>query len=123
LFHQLSLLFHIQTPEPLAIPFARRYNPRFRAVRQGMPSRSAVDLGSGYDWGQMEKENEMPKLKTKSSAKKRFRLTASGKVRSGVAFKRHNLRKRTQKMKRKARGTVILSDQDARIVKSYMPYA
>ena len=62
----------------------------------------------------------MPKLKTKSSAKKRFRLTATGKVRAGVAFKRHNLRKRSQKMKRKARGTVILSDADSRIVKSYM---
>ena len=65
----------------------------------------------------------MPKLKTKSSAKKRFRLTATGKVRAGVAFKRHNLRKRSQKMKRKARGTVLLSDADSRIVTSYMPYA
>lgn len=65
----------------------------------------------------------MPKMKTKSSAKKRFKLTGTGKVRAGVAFKRHNLRKRTQKMKRKARGTMILSAQDARIVKSYMPYA
>ncbi len=65
----------------------------------------------------------MPKLKTKSSAKKRFRLTATGKVRAGVAFKRHNLRKRSQKMKRMARGTVLLSDADSRIVKSYMPYA
>ena len=65
----------------------------------------------------------MPKLKTKSSAKKRFRLTATGKVRAGVAFKRHNLRKRSQKMKRKARGTVLLSDAESRIVKSYMPYA
>ena len=65
----------------------------------------------------------MPKLKTKSSAKKRFRLTATGKVRAGVAFKRHNLRKRSQKMKRKARGTVLLSDAYSRIVKSYMPYA
>ena len=42
---------------------------------------------------------------------------------AGVAFKRHNLRKRSQKMKRKARGTMVLSDADARIVKSYMPYA
>ncbi|MCB2102133.1 MAG: 50S ribosomal protein L35 [Rhodobacterales bacterium] len=65
----------------------------------------------------------MPKLKTKSSAKKRFRLTGTGKVRANVAFKRHNLRKRTQKMKRHARGTMILADADARIVKSYMPYA
>ncbi|MEE9544142.1 MAG: 50S ribosomal protein L35 [Rhodospirillales bacterium] len=65
----------------------------------------------------------MPKLKTKASAKKRFRLTASGKVRSSASGLRHNLRKRSKKMKRKARGTGILSDVDARIVKSYMPNA
>lgn len=65
----------------------------------------------------------MPKMKTKSGAKKRFRLTASGKVRAGTASKRHNLRKRAQKMKRKARGTMILRHGDANLVKSYMPYA
>jgi len=65
----------------------------------------------------------MPKLKTKSGAKKRFRLTASGKVISGSACTQHMLRRRSQKMKRKARGTMILCAQDARIVKSYMPYA
>ena len=65
----------------------------------------------------------MPKLKTKSSAKKRFKLTGTGKVRAAVAYKRHNLRKRSNKMKRKARGTMILADVDARIVKSYMPNA
>jgi large subunit ribosomal protein L35 len=65
----------------------------------------------------------MPKLKTKSSAKKRFKLTGTGKVRAAVAFKRHNLRKRSNKMKRHARGTMILSAPDARIVKSYMPNA
>ncbi|MEE2996620.1 MAG: 50S ribosomal protein L35 [Pseudomonadota bacterium] len=65
----------------------------------------------------------MPKLKSKSGAKKRFRTTATGKVRSNFAKKRHNLRKRTQKMKRNSRGTQILSDADAKIVKSYLPYA
>ena len=65
----------------------------------------------------------MPKLKTKSSAKKRFRLTGSGKVRANVAFKRHGLSKRPTKMKRQSRGSMILCDADARIVKSYMPYA
>ena len=65
----------------------------------------------------------MPKLKSKSGAKKRFRTTVTGKVRSNFAKKRHNLRKRTQKMKRNARGTQILSDADAKIVKSYLPYA
>jgi large subunit ribosomal protein L35 len=65
---------------------------------------------------------EMPKLKTKSAAKKRFRLTGTGKVRANVAFKQHNLRKRPKKMKRQARGTMILALSDARIAKSYMPY-
>ncbi len=65
----------------------------------------------------------MPKMKTKSSAKKRFRLTASGKVRANTAFKRHNLRKRSKKMRRQARGSVILCAADARIIKRYMPYA
>ncbi len=65
----------------------------------------------------------MPKLKTKSSAKKRFRLTGTGKVRAAVAYKRHGMSKRPQKMKRKARGTMILCAADARIVKSYMPNA
>jgi len=70
-----------------------------------------------------KKENEMPKMKTKSSAKKRFRLTASGKVRGSPAYKQHFLRRRSQKMKRQTRGMMILCAADARIVKSYMPYS
>jgi large subunit ribosomal protein L35 len=65
----------------------------------------------------------MPKLKSKSGAKKRFRTTGTGKVRGNVAFKRHNLRKRSQKMKRTARGTFILAKGDADIVKQFLPYA
>ncbi|MDR3156189.1 MAG: 50S ribosomal protein L35 [Holosporaceae bacterium] len=64
----------------------------------------------------------MLKLKTKSSAKKRFSFTASGKIICGSAFKRHNLRKRSQKMKRQARGTMVLSCSDALSVVKYMPY-
>jgi large subunit ribosomal protein L35 len=64
----------------------------------------------------------MPKLKTKSGAKKRFRLTAKGKVRSGQTGKRHGMIKRTNRQLRNQRGTTILSDQDARIIKKYMPY-
>ena len=64
----------------------------------------------------------MPKLKTKSSAKKRFRFTASGKVKRSQAGKRHGMIKRTNSQIRKLRGTTIMSKQDTRIVKSYMPY-
>ena len=63
----------------------------------------------------------MPKMKTKSGAKKRFKLTASGKVRGGQAGKRHGMIKRTNKQLRNQRGTTILSDQDARIVRKFMP--
>lgn len=65
----------------------------------------------------------MPKMKTKSSAKKRFKVTASGLVKSGQVGKRHGMIKRTAKFVRQARGTTVLSDQDTRIIKSYMPYA
>ena len=65
----------------------------------------------------------MPKLKTKSSAKKRFKITARGKVVMALAGKRHGMIKRTNSQIRKQRGTTIMSKQDGKIVKSYMPYS
>jgi large subunit ribosomal protein L35 len=65
----------------------------------------------------------MPKLKTKSSTKGRFKVTASGKVLRAYAYKRHMLIKRPQKMKRSARGTVVMAKADARLIKRFMPYA
>ena len=64
----------------------------------------------------------MPKLKTKSSAKKRFSFTGSGKLRRNYAYKNHMLRRRSQKMIRTARGTTIMAAVDAKTVKKYMPY-
>jgi large subunit ribosomal protein L35 len=62
----------------------------------------------------------MPKLKSRSGAKKRFRLTGTGKVRMNQANKRHGMRKRPNKMKRNARGTTIMSAADAKIVKRFL---
>ena len=64
----------------------------------------------------------MPKMKTKSSVKKRFKVSATGKVIGGSAGKRHGMIKRTRKFIRNARGTRVLSDPDQKLVKSYMPY-
>ena len=64
----------------------------------------------------------MPKLKTKSSAKKRFKVSARGKVITAQAGKRHGMIKRTNSQIRKQRGTTVMSKQDSQIVKSYMPY-
>ena len=64
----------------------------------------------------------MPKLKTKSSAKKRFKISARGKVITAQAGKRHGMIKRTNSQIRKQRGTTIMTKQDSKIVRSYMPY-
>ena len=64
----------------------------------------------------------MPKLKTKSSAKKRFKISAKGKVIMAQAGKRHGMIKRTNSQIRKQRGTTIMTKQDSKIVRSYMPY-
>ena len=65
----------------------------------------------------------MRKMKTKSAAKKRFKVTASGKIRAGQAGKRHGMIKRTKKQIRNQRGTTILAPGDAGLVRIHMPYA
>lgn len=64
----------------------------------------------------------MSKMKTKSSAKKRFRLTATGKVKAGAGFKRHMLTSKSSQMKRHNRGTFVLEKQDGDTVKQWLPY-
>ncbi|SEH98428.1 50S ribosomal protein L35 [Paracoccus alkenifer] len=64
----------------------------------------------------------MPKMKTKAAAKKRFSMTATGKVKAGPAGKRHGMIKRSTKFIRETSGTMILCEADTKIVKKYMPY-
>lgn len=65
----------------------------------------------------------MPKLKTKSSAKKRFKVTATGKVKAAQANKQHNMRKRSLRQLRNQRGTDVLPDMEAKRAKQFMPYS
>ncbi len=66
----------------------------------------------------------MPKMKTHSSAKKRFKTTAKGKVKAKQAYTSHMMMNKPKSMKRKARGTQILSKADARIVlRNWLPYS
>jgi large subunit ribosomal protein L20 len=64
----------------------------------------------------------MPKLKTKSGVKKRFKLTATGKIKHGVAGKRHRLMSHNAKYIRQNRGTEVLADADTARVKLWAPY-
>ena len=68
-----------------------------------------------------EWSSKMPKMKTKSAAKKRFKVTGTGKVKAAAAGKRHGMIKRSNKFIRDARGTMVLSDADAKIVKKFLP--
>jgi large subunit ribosomal protein L35 len=68
------------------------------------------------------KESQMPKLKTKSGAKKRFKVTGGGKVLYAQSRKRHGMIKRTNKQIRQLRGTAVLFKTDGdKIKKYYLP--
>lgn len=65
----------------------------------------------------------MPKMKTKSGAKKRFKVTAKGKVKFKQAHARHRLISKPKKMKRKARGTSVMFKADGdKVLNQYLPY-
>ena len=65
----------------------------------------------------------MPKMKTKSGAKKRLRVRGSGSVKRGQAGKRHILTKRSTKNKRQLRGMTGVPATNADAVKAMLPYA
>ncbi len=65
----------------------------------------------------------MPKMKTKSGAKKRLRIRAGGSVKRGQAFKRHILTKKSTKNKRQLRGTTGVHSTNADAVRAMLPYA
>lgn len=65
----------------------------------------------------------MPKMKTKKSASKRFRVRPGGTVKRGQAYKRHILTKKTTKNKRHLRGAVNVHDSDLGSISKMMPFA
>jgi large subunit ribosomal protein L35 len=65
------------------------------------------------------KESQMPKLKTKSGAKKRFKVTGTGKVLFAQSGKRHGMIKRSTKQIRDHRGTKVMFKTDGDRIKKY----
>ena len=64
----------------------------------------------------------MPKLKTHRGAAKRFRKTASGKIKRSKAFKSHILTKKASKRKRHLAQATLISDADQRRISRMIPY-
>ena len=65
----------------------------------------------------------MPKIKTHSGAKKRFKLTKTGKVKRAHAYKSHILNKKTTKRKRNLRAAAVVDATNVAKVKKMIPYA
>jgi large subunit ribosomal protein L35 len=65
----------------------------------------------------------MPKLKTKQKAAKRFRVTKNGKVIARATGRRHLMGSKDQKLKRHMRRALAIGGQQAKMVKSVLPYA
>ena len=104
----------------LHCPSRSAKGPASREIMKGLPGRY------GLPWPSvivaLDKETKMPKLKTKSGVKKRFKLTATGKIKHGVAGKRHRLISHNAKYIRQNRGTSVLSKADTATVKAWAPY-
>ena len=64
----------------------------------------------------------MPKMKSHSGAKKRFRMTGTGKVKRGHQGKSHILSKKTTKRKRRLRSGAYVSQTQEKTIKSIIPY-
>ena len=65
----------------------------------------------------------MPKIKTHSASKKRFKLTATGKIKMGHAWRSHRLVSKATKAKKHHRLTAYVSAANAATVKKLIPYA
>jgi len=65
----------------------------------------------------------MPKMKTKSGAKKRFRVRPGGTVKRGQAFKRHILTKKSTTRKRHLRGVKEVHETNMASIAKMMPFA
>ena len=65
----------------------------------------------------------MPKMKSNSGAKKRFKVTKNGRVKFKGAYRNHILTKKSKKAKRKMRGVHYICDTQEHQVKAMLPYA
>ncbi len=65
----------------------------------------------------------MPKVKTKKSASKRFKIRSSGGIKRSQAYMRHILTKKSTKRKRHLRGTTEVHDSNKRQIRAMLPYA
>ena len=107
-----------RTREPSGVPRPESLSPGAEAP-----------FGRSYDRAQALRKvtatliRRMPKMKTHSGAKKRFKLTATGRVKRKKAYLRHNLTSKTTSAKRRLRRGGYISKTQEHQVKAMLPYA
>ena len=74
------------------------------------------------DTDRIKEELNMPKLKTKRAAAKRFKATGSGKLKRNKAYKSHILTKKSTKRKRNLRHATIADETNVKNMKKILPY-
>ena len=112
------------TEIPSASPICSRSNESWR-TRASIPDVSASATPSKMNSAPMKVARSrivqsMPKMRTHSGAKKRFRKTATGKLRGRRAYSSHILEKKSQKRKRNMRKPVEISTQDSKEVRTLL---
>jgi large subunit ribosomal protein L35 len=65
----------------------------------------------------------VPKMKSKKSAAKRFKVRPGGTVKRGQAYKRHILTKKSTQTKRKLRGITSVHDSNVAAIRAMLPYS
>jgi large subunit ribosomal protein L35 len=110
-----------RNPLNQALSFVEHHagEPQASSSSTGGPPLLSAACRKGRASVQGRKESQMPKLKTKSGAKKRFKVTASGKVLFAQSGKRHGMIKRTTKQIREHRGTKVMFKTDGDRIKQY----
>jgi len=114
---------HLPSPGASVInpPFRRPADKGCRGCGEVLKAQSARHelTGPAGHIRSAAKESQMPKIKTKSGAKKRFKVTGGGKVLYQQSRKRHGMIKRTKKQIRQLRGTNVLFKTDGDNIKKY----
>jgi large subunit ribosomal protein L35 len=107
-----------RSSQPLRPPI----NQKNGVKRERRPARKVAFAAGALYKTRLHTDVDMPKLKTKSGAKKRFGRTASGEIKRNWGHKRHRLISKSKQGKRLRRGTTTMEPGDAKLVLTYMPY-
>jgi translation initiation factor IF-3 len=130
-----------QRPKPRPMPSAQQRRHRGRRPQRRQPPRphrprchpprphlqqprprqqSSYPATTGWFNRYTHEETTMPKMKTHSGAKKRFKITGSGKVMKQQAGMRHNLEVKSGQRKRRLNTDQVLAPQDAKVIKKLL---